>query len=235
MLSIILVETEHAQNLGAVCRVMANFGLKDLFLINPKCKKDDIDALIRAKHEAAGILEKAQVADFMILETFDYLIATTARIGTHYNIPRSPLTPEEIAQYLEENELVKDQKVRVGLIFGREGHGLFNEEIEKCDLVATIPTHHSYETMNLSHSVAIFLYEIYKKLGTQKIQEKFKKAGREEKEVLLKLLDQVLVKTPFESESKRETQRKVWKRMIGKSILTKREAFALMGFLRKLL
>ena len=124
--------------------------------------------------------------------------------------------------------------MRVGLVFGREGHGLFNEEIEKCDFVATIPAHHSYFTLNLSHAVSIFLYEITKKLGTQKMSEKFKKATSQDKIIIMRVLDQVLEKKDFKSESKRETQRKVWKRMIGKSTLTKREAFALIGFLRKM-
>jgi len=235
MLTIILMETEHAQNLGAVCRVMANFGFKDLLLINPTCRKNDIDALIRAKHEAAPILTNAHHTDENALKTFDYLIATTARIGTDYNIPRSPITPQELAHYLEDNNLIKDQKVRVGLIFGSEGHGLSNKEIEKCDVVATIPAHHSYVTLNISHAVAIFLYEITKKLGTQRINEKFKKATAKDKEVIMRVLDHILEQKDFKSESKRDTQRKVWKRMIGKSTLTKREAFALIGFLKKML
>ena len=234
MLSIILVEIEHAQNLGAICRVMANFGVKDLILINPKCKKDDIDALIRAKHEAAPILKNATISDEEALKTFDYLVGTTARTGTDYNILRSPVTPEELAQILQERNLIKDPKVRVGLLIGREGHGLFNEELKKCDFVATIPTHYGYSTMNISHAVAIFLYEFYKKLGTQKMDQKFRKATAKEKEIIIKFLNQVLAKSEFKTEEKRETQRMVWKRMIGKSTLTKREAFALIGFLKKL-
>lgn len=235
MLSIILVETEYGQNLGAVCRVMANFGFKDLILINPKCKKEDMDAIKRAKHSAALILKNAKVSDFAVLKTFDYLVGTTARTGTQFNIPRSPLMPEELAQLFAEKNLIKDPKVRVGLVFGREGHGLFTKELKTCDYVATIPTHHGFCTMNLSHAVALFLYEIFKKLGTGKMAEKYPKATAKEKEVIMKVLEEVLAKESFKSESKRETQRMVWKRILGKSVLTKREAYALIGFLRKML
>jgi len=38
----------------------------------------------------------------------------------------------------------------------------------------------------------------------------------------------------FSSKSKKETQIKVWKRVVGKSFLTKREIFALFGFFKKL-
>ena len=50
----------------------------------------------------------------------------------------------------------------------------------------------------------------------------------------MKMLNQTLKKLPFKNAQKRETQKKVWKRMIGKSFLTKREAYALMGFLKKI-
>lgn len=235
MLTIILVEIEHAQNLGAVCRVMANFGIKDLVLINPKCKKEDIDAIKRAKHAATPILEHAKIADFTVLKRFDLLIGTTARTGTAYNIARSPLLPEEMAIMLHENGLFSDQKVRAGLVIGREGHGLSNAEIKQCDYVVTIPTHPEYDTMNVSHAVAILLYEIYKKLGTSKIEQKYPKATGKEKDVLLSLMEKVLKTMNFESESKRRAQWITWKRIIGKTILTKQEARVLMGFLRRLL
>ena len=235
MLTLILVETEHAQNLGAVCRVMANFGFDKLVLINPKCNTDDIDALIRAKHEALPILKNAKTCNFSVLDEFDYLIGTTARNGSPYHIQRSPLTPEECARLLEDEGLLKNPKINVGLLIGREGHGLFNEEIKKCDYVVTIPTHPKYATMNVSHAVGVLLYELYKKAGSEKIQQRYLKASVQEKEVLMKILESVLKKTPFETEGKRETQRSVWKRMIGKAVLTKREIFALIGFLKKLL
>ncbi len=234
MLSIILIETEHAQNLGAVCRAIANFGFDKLVLINPKCSKDDIDALMRAKHEALPILKSARICDFSVLDEFDYLIGTTARNGSPFNLQRSPLTPEEMAVHIEEEGLLKDSKINVGLLIGREGHGLFNEELKKCDYVVTIPTHHKYVTMNVSHAVAVLLYELYKKKGTKKIQDRFLKASLKEKEIILKNLDIVLAKTDFGTEGRKETQRFVWKRMIGKAVLTKREAFALIGFLKKM-
>ncbi|PIN79780.1 hypothetical protein COV16_02395 [Candidatus Woesearchaeota archaeon CG10_big_fil_rev_8_21_14_0_10_34_8] len=234
MLSIIVTEIEHAQNLGAICRAMANFGFKDLILINPKCKPDNFDALIRAKHSSAPILKNAKIKDFDVLKKFDILIGTTARNGTRYNIPRAPLTPVELALILEERGIVEDPKVRAGLLIGREGHGLDNEEIKKCDFIVTIPTHEGYIPLNISHAVSILLYEIYKKLGTSKFDKKFHKSSAKDKEIILGLIDEILAKMEFKSESKRETQKIVWKRMVGKSLMTKREAFALIGFLKKL-
>ena len=50
MTDIIVIEIENPGNLGAIARAMANFGLKNLVLVNPKCSIDHHDAKCRAKH-----------------------------------------------------------------------------------------------------------------------------------------------------------------------------------------
>ena len=48
---------------------------------------------------------------------------------------------------------------RVALVFGEEGVGLSTPELDLCDLLATIPTWEGYPICNLSHAVAVMLYE----------------------------------------------------------------------------
>ena len=113
MISVVLIEPETSGNLGAIARIMANFDFKELILINPKCKIDE-DARNRAKH-AQTILDKAKIKEFDYLKKFDYKIATTAKLGTDYNIPRCPLSPEEFA-----NKVCSlDKKTKLALIIGR--------------------------------------------------------------------------------------------------------------------
>ena len=50
----------------------------------------------------------------------------------------------------------------------------------------------------------------------------------------MKILDDSMKEMHFLDEKKKDTQRTVWKKMIGKSFLSKREAYALMGFLKKI-
>lgn len=69
MLWIALSEVEHAGNLGAVARVMANFGQQNLLLIEPKCSPMDEEARKRAKH-ALPLLEKARIASRDSLDEF---------------------------------------------------------------------------------------------------------------------------------------------------------------------
>lgn len=228
MISVVLIEPETSGNIGAVARVMKNFDFTNLVLINPKCNHLDGEAIQRSKH-AAEILEKATIGDFSHLDSYDYLIATTSKLGTDYNIPRSPLSPEQLA------EKIKDKDTNIALVFGREGNGLYNEEIQKCDFTVSIPSSKEYPALNLSHSVGIMLYELHKALKMETITDHFIIASKKEKVQILKLLNQVLEKIEFSTEEKQETQKIVWKRIFGKAMLTKREAFAVMGFLKKLL
>ena len=78
------------------------------------------------------------------------------------------------------------------------------------------------------------LYELFKKSGKKKIDSHIKPATRKEKEVLMDYIEKILGKMEFQTPEKKDTQRKIWKRIIGKSFMTKREAFALIGFLKKI-
>lgn len=229
MISVVLVGIETAGNVGSVARVMKNFGLSELVLVDPKCKHESKEALDRASH-AKDVLKKAVVADWSYLKNFDYLVGTTAKLGTDYNIPRIPMSPAELGLKLSKI----DNKTKIALLFGRESYGLLNEELQKCDFMVTIPTSKIYPTLNVSHAVGIVLYELFKEELEADVKKKYTPISGREKEVALEKVDNILDKMHFATPEKRETQKRLWKRMIGKAMLTKREAFALLGFLRKL-
>jgi len=230
MVTIILIEPETPGNIGAIARSMKNFGLKDLILINPRCDHLSKEALDRATH-AKEILKNAVIKDFSYLKQFDYLIATTAKLGTDYNIPRSPITPEQLAEKLAKINL---KNLSIGILIGREGSGLKNKEILAADFIVTIPSSKSYPTLNAAHAATIIFYEIFQKIGKEKVNEHIITATKIEKEIILQKVGNILDKMEFSTEEKKETQRRIWKRILGKSFMTKREAYALLGFLRKL-
>lgn len=226
MIKLVLVGIKNPGNLGAIARVMRNFGLKDLILINPECNPTDEEALYRAKH-AKSILQKSKITDFNHLNKFDFVIGTTSKVGSDYNIPRVPITPEQFA-------LTINRMAKTAILIGRENHGLTNKELKLCDFIVTIPTSKEYPAMNISHAVAVLLYELFKSSKKSKLGDTIIPMSKKDKEIILKKVDNILNKMYFATEQKRETQRKVWKRLITKAMLTKREAFALLGFLRKL-
>ncbi len=227
MIEIILMEPEGAENLGSVARVMKNFDFNELVLINPKIKNKE-KALIVAKH-AKDILKKAKKQKPSYLKKLDYLIGTTAILGTDYNIPRNPINPGQLSEKLSKT----NKKLKVGILIGREGQGLNNKEIELCDVLVTIPASKRYPTLNVSHATSIILYELFKN-KKNKSNEHINFATKKEKSIIIKYFNQILNKVEFSTKEKKDTQRKVWKRIFGKAFLTKREAFAVMGLFRKL-
>ncbi|MBN1502378.1 RNA methyltransferase [Candidatus Woesearchaeota archaeon] len=230
MINVILVMSENSANIGSIARVMANFDLNTLILIAPKADHLSEEARSLAKH-AQHILDNAEVHGYdyfrKIKKRFDYVIGTTSVLGTDYNLRRLPLTPEQAVQKIDFNK-------KIALVFGRDGSGLRNEELELCDFIVTIPASKKYPCLNISHSASIILYEVYKKRGASKVNEHIALASRREREIIMKKLNNILDKIDFATPEKKETQRLAWKNLFEKSVLTKREAFAVIGLLRKL-
>jgi len=228
MVTIILVEPETAGNIGSVARSMRNFGQSKLILINPKCDHQSLEAIKFAKH-AGVILKKAKVIKTKDLKRsllgFHPIIATTSKLGTDYNLNRSPLTPVELSGTLKKHR-------KVALLFGRESSGLTNEELSIADFMVSIPSSKKYPALNLSHSVSIILYELHK--HQKNITSHFKSASEMDKDQIQKMFGEIFSELKFATPSKRKTQQVVWKRIMGKAFLTKREAFAVMGVLRKI-
>jgi TrmH family RNA methyltransferase len=243
-ITVILIEPENAGNTGAICRAMKNFDFEELILVGPKFNTDSDELRNRAKW-ANDLVDNIKIIpkyDKKILKKlrkdFDYLIATTAKLGRDYNILRSPITPEQLAERLSEIDLKNDKKskkkISIGIVMGRESTGLTNGELESMDFTVTIPTSKKYGTMNLSHATTIIIYEIFKKISEENIISHINPISEPERKQLMKLLDESMDKMQFLNEDKKDTQRMVWKKMINKSFLSRREAFALMGFLKKI-
>jgi tRNA/rRNA methyltransferase len=236
-ISVILIEPENAGNTGAICRSMKNFDFEELILVGPKFDYNSDEVRNRAKW-ANDLVDKIEIIPKYnekvlkkIRKDFDYLVATTAKIGRDYHILRSPITPAQLAENLSG---LKSKSVNVGIVMGREGSGLYNNELELMDFSVTIPTSKKYGTMNVSHATTIILYEIFKKISEENIVSHINPISEAEKKQLFRLLEESMDKMQFQSEDKKDTQRLVWKKMINKSFISKREAYALMGFLKKI-
>ena len=155
-ISIVLVEPQGPINVGSVCRCMMNFGVSDLRLVNP-C--DDYRSLEsrRMALKAERILNQAAVFQDLRGALADCHLAfgTTRRFGKYRE---DFLTPEQSAV----QALSQPPDSTVAFVFGREDRGLHTCELDLCQAFVTIPTDSDYPSMNLSHAVALFLYELRK-------------------------------------------------------------------------
>ncbi len=230
MISVVLIEPENAGNVGAIARVMANFGMTDLWVVRPKCDLLGKEAQDRAKHAKTTLKRVHLASDFReVREAFDYLISTSSEVGTDYHLLRTPITPQQLGSRLAE---LDHKKLKIGLVFGREGLGMVNDEIKQCDFLVTIPTHRDYKSMNLSHAVAVICYEVFRATAEDHIIKHFRPITQTEIKQIDILFDEVFSRIPWPRKTMADTQRRLWKHIIGRSMLSKRESYAVMGLLR---
>lgn len=158
MFRVVLVEPHYAGNIGSVARLIMNFEAHELYLVNPLVSPLDEEAMIWAVN-AKPVLERAKIVSTIEAAIKDCAVvaATTAKPGPKM-VRRTPITPREFAEQVKGYWKSKEC---VAILFGREPSGLTNEELELADITVTIPTSKNYPAMNLSHSVAVILYELY--------------------------------------------------------------------------
>ncbi|MBV8885119.1 MAG: RNA methyltransferase [Chroococcidiopsidaceae cyanobacterium CP_BM_RX_35] len=156
---IVLVEPSGPLNVGAIARVMKNFGLQHLVLVNPQCDPLSAEAKLMAVH-AVDVLEAAITVEALpvALQGCQRAIATTARernLSSDMEQPRMAL-PWLIAP-----------KTDAALIFGPEYRGLSNEELNYAQRFVRIPSSHIYPSLNLAQAVAICCYELSSAVNSQ--------------------------------------------------------------------
>lgn len=166
---VVFLEPETPGNVGALARAMANFGLKELVLVNP-C---ELDEKTRARAVRAWpLVQKAKKTSFEeAIKGFDNVIGATARVHSDRNTTRAYVTPKELAR-----ELTKT-KGAYCFVFGRESSGLTNEELRQCDITVHIPCTPGHRALNVTHAAVILFYELFseKENTTRKSDERQKK------------------------------------------------------------
>ncbi|AFZ60472.1 RNA methyltransferase [Anabaena cylindrica FACHB-243] len=150
---IVLVEPAGPLNLGSIARVMKNFGLCNLVLVNPQCDRSSDDALKMAVH-AKEILDSAIIVD-TLPQALQGCVRAIATIGRDYSGEIPLENPRTTLPWL-----LEEPEKPVALIFGREDRGLSNEEINYAQKLVFIPTSPIYPSLNLATAVSICCYEL---------------------------------------------------------------------------
>jgi tRNA/rRNA methyltransferase len=154
--AVILSHPQLGENIGAAARAMANFGLSDLRLVNPRHGWPDAKAIAMAAG-AASVVESARLFESLrdALADLHLVYATTAR---ERGITKEVLTPTEAAKRLR---AAAARREKTGILFGNERAGLDNDEISLCDCVITIPTS-DFTSLNLGQAVLLTAYEWFR-------------------------------------------------------------------------
>jgi tRNA/rRNA methyltransferase len=217
--SVTLVEPHYPVNLGHTARLMKNFGVEKLYLVNPMV--DVSAASIYASH-AADLLDSATVVPFTaVREENELLIATTAvRATRKSNVVRRMIRPESVRELLDSGRTTS-------LVFGRDTTGLTNEEIRMCDVTTTIDTSSSYRALNLGHAVAIMLY-----LVSRRSDRKFPYQSRRARLVFSESFYELAIASRLQPHKVRNLS-EVGKRIAATSGLSDKQLQLLTGVFRK--
>jgi len=163
----VLHRPSSAENIGAVARVLANFGLPRLSVVAPSswsgaprtgrgenAREDVLRRARRTARKGAGVLESAEVEPDLAaaLAGTVWACGTTSRAVEG----RPRLTPRGLGAEVAR----RAGAGRVAVVLGEERRGLSDSELTLCSAVCTIPTSAAYDSMNLAQAAAVLAYEI---------------------------------------------------------------------------
>ncbi len=231
-LSIILVEPENPDNIGAAARAMKNMGFSDLRLVKPpegwakRSKKMAVNAAdLLAKARIYKSVEEA-VADLVVV------VGTTRR----YSPKRGTFQPWE--PMLRKIKKMSSQG-GLGILFGKESKGLDNSALRLCDWVTTIPANPEYPSLNLAQAVLITCYELAKFSEAEKTIYSTDMLFVPKEEVLkvLSWFRKALQALEYEEKSKSKIEDRIvqtFHRLLKRSGLLECEAQLLLGLSRRI-
>ena len=150
---IILIDTTHPGNIGATARAMKVMGVARLHLVNPAVFPH-ADATARASG-ADDILRDACVHETLdgALEGCTLVLGTSARL-------RSLPMPQLNVRSAAERALSESGEGDIAILFGRERHGLTNEQMQRCHSLVHIETNPEYGSLNIAQAVQLMVYEL---------------------------------------------------------------------------
>ncbi|RRJ28202.1 RNA methyltransferase [Halocatena pleomorpha] len=228
-ISVAIVDAQTPGNVGTIARAMKNFGLSDLYLVDPPSLDPDGEAYGFAGQAREDVLPNAQTVQFEYLVENFHTVGCTAVANTddrrHIRYPFK--TPRELADSLSGIET--DTLV----VFGRERVGLHNEELERLDEICSIPASASYPVLNLGQAATVVLYELRTvTLEETQLPDDIVRAPEQDLEGLHEQFATFL--EPIEAEPEQRTRlRRLWRRLLGRAHPTRREVSSLRGVFRR--
>src|SRR5690242_2446791 len=161
---LVLVEPQLGENIGAAARAMANFGLPELRLVNPRQGWPNDKARIMAAG-ADRVLETTALYPTLAAAIADcgFVLATTARA---HDQAKPVIGPAQAAGLIAPKIGAGD---KVAILFGRERNGLENDEVALADAIVTLPVNPAFASLNLAQAVVVLAYEWFKLTSAGKL------------------------------------------------------------------
>jgi tRNA/rRNA methyltransferase len=234
---IVLVRPHYAGNLGSTARVMRNFGLTDLVLVEPYCSTSDLEARRLATH-GLNVLDAARVVPDIGAAIGDCVFTLATSALTAGIIRRGMIgTPGELAPQL----LAAAERGPVAIVFGPEPHGLSNEEVGRCHGLIHIPVDPDCPALNLAQAATICCYELRKAWSERENTRRGEPepgpvvAPHADLERMFEHLSEAFQAVGFLFGDRQESLMHAMRQLIGRAMPTPQEVRMLHGLARQLL
>lgn len=224
---IVIVEPEGSINIGFIARLCMNFGVDELYLVNPKASIEEaLEYASKARDFLLNnVIVKTSIDD--AIRDVDLIIATTGKGSGKGDYLRQAISLKDFIS------IIKQRAPRsMAVLFGRESTGLTRKELSLADYLVTIPASPKYPILNLSHAVAIILYElfIYREMYADNIPPR---ASKDKLMEINRLVDELTAKVVHKDKAYRLGY--VFKTVIGRGMPSEYEARQIIYLLRKVL
>ena len=151
--AIALIKPQMGENIGAAARAMANFGLSELIIVNPRDGWPNEKATA-VSAGATWILDNAKICATTADATQEKTIIF-ATSGTPRQLDKPLISPSEAVTLI--SQAIQDGH-RPVVLFGNERLGLDQIDLISADYIVTYPTDFKFPSLNLAQSVAVFSY-----------------------------------------------------------------------------
>ena len=227
---VVVVDPQTPGNVGTIARAMKNFGLSDLKLVNPPPLDRDSEAYGFAGHAREDVLPNAETVTLDEVVEEYHTVGCTAITGEdarrHVRFPFK--TPVELRESLETVE------TRTALVFGREGTGLANDELDRLDEVCSIPASDDYPVLNLGQAATVLMYELRDLTVAETQLPDVERERAEERDIerFYDFFDEFLDAVEHRDHKQGKTRR-MMRRLVGRAHPTDREVHTLTGVFRR--
>lgn len=224
--SFVLVRPRNPNNIGAVARAMANFGLRDLAVVEPYAPVWDET---RAAVGGEDVLERARSVSLdEALKDAQIVLGT----GDGRRALRRPVVPlPDLAAFLREN---LPQGGRLAVLFGSEKTGLRNNELAHCHAIVRIPTRPQSPSMNLGQAAAVIAYELARREDGEKTRApNMPLAGAEQREDLVQRALHAMDRLGYMSRTPRAVKADRLRRALLRWRLLRQDAGLLQALLKR--
>ncbi|MGC8675931.1 MAG: RNA methyltransferase [Candidatus Micrarchaeia archaeon] len=227
-IKLIVQEPKYQINIGYIARTAKNFGVTNVCFVRPRANITGKKALMFAKH-AASVLRDAKIYKSIEDATRDcgVIVGTTGIWRKAQSGNKNAMLADDAAMLL-----AKKPGTRIGIILGRDDYGMKKEELEKCDMIVHVPASAEYPVLNISHALAILLYELTKADNSAGMLANVKRARAPKKAELRRLLAEFDKMISHKKIRNKKVVSRVFRKLITGANLDEKETHALITALK---